>query len=590
MQRAVAAHGRGDLQLAENSYRELAERHPDFSDAWHYLGLVIHQRGGGDAALEPLQRAHALDPDNFIFLLNFGRILREQGDLNRALECFDQAHQLQPDAAPGLVGLAETMIALQRGDELIPELRARLEQAGRSWHLWSLLGQCLDQSGDRPGALQAFAEAASLAPADEVTPHLQRAECARKDMRYDIARREMEHTLRIAPNSAGAHYGLANLAALEGNFEECARLARRTLELDPRHYPAWGMITSTRERNMSRDYAKELERAAREAGDDVQAWPLHLARGKAWERLQEYDRAFEAYATANGNLSRMRPYMAEMHIEYARNMFGSMNADFLARHRAVSERDRGSAPRPIFVCGMPRSGTTLTETILASHPQVNPGGEMRYVHDLFKRTLGNLGLINTGKWLGDIDTDTLMELATGWDRVLTRAADGRPYITDKMPSNYMHMVLLHLCFPDSPIFYMKRDARDNCFSCFTTSFAEGHHFSYAQESLAHFYLLHQASVAQWNRVLGEIGENSITEISYEELASDPETQVPQLVAAAGLPWDPRCLEFHKTKRTVMTASVYQVRQPMYNTSIGRWHHFERHLGPLVEALKAKPAI
>jgi len=583
MQRAVTAHGQGDLDRAEACYRELTQFHPEFPDAWHYLGLLIHQRGGGSNALAPMQRAYELDPDNFIFLLNFGRILREQGNLNQSLACLDRAHQLRPDEAPGLVGLAETLLALTRGDELVPELESRLKDARDSWHFWALLAQCRDQAGDRRGALQAFAEATRLAPPNEIAPHVQLAECARKTTQYDLSRKEMELVLRIAPDTGIAYYGLANLEALEGNFAECERLARRALALDPQCFPAWQLIVSTRERNIDHDLAEELDEAARKAGDDKQAWPLLLALGKAREQLHQYEPAFEAYAKANQALFPMRPYNPERQIVRARMMIEQLNDDFLKRHEAVSARERSRIPCPIFICGMPRSGTTLVETILASHPQVSPGGEMRYLSDQLKHTLGNANLVNTGKWLGQSDTDTLMELATGWDQAIAEVADDHPYVTDKMPGNYMNLPLIHASFPDSPIIYMKRDARDNCFSCFTTSFAEGHHFSYTQEYLAFHYRLHEAVVAHWRELLGS---QRITEVSYEDLARDPETQVPRLVEAVGLPWDPRCLEFHKTKRTVMTASVYQVRQPMYNSSIGRWRHFERHLGPLIEGLKA----
>ncbi len=583
MRRSVAAHGQGNLDRAEAGYRELTERHPGFADAWHFLGLLRHQRGDGQEALPPLRRARELDPDNLAFLLNFGRVLREQGKLEDSLACLRYAHEMHPDDPATLVGLSETLLALQRGGELIPEIRDRLAEDGGAWHLWSLLGQCLEQSGDRAEALKAFRKAVETAPADEAGPHLQLAGCATKGMQYELARHELEQALKIAPDAASACYGLADLASLEGDFARSEQLARRALELDPTYYPAWSLIGAVRERDIDRDFAEELEQAANRAGRDIQAWPLHMARGKAWERMQEYDRAFSAYDAANEALARLRPYEPEMHETYVRNLTRHLGGEFLDRHQAVSRRDRGSAPRPIFVCGMPRSGTTLVETILASHPQVQAGGEMRFLHDRLKRTLGNVGLIDTGKWLGQISTPHLVELAGDWDRALAEAAGGRPCVTDKMPSNYNLLGLIHACFPEAPIVYVGRDARDTCFSCFATSFAEGHHFSYAQTAIAHHYHLHERMLEHWREVLGP---DRITVISYEDLVRDPEPRVRRLLEAVGLAWDPGCLEFHKTRRTVMTASVYQVRQPMYDSSIGRWRHFEHHLSPLLQGLDA----
>ncbi len=471
MQQGAKAHEQGDLERAEACYRELTAIQPDFPDAWHYLGLLIHQRGGGDEALAPLNRARDLDPDNFIFLLNFGRILREQYDLIGSLACLDEAHQLRPEEAPPLVGLAQTLLALNRGDDIVPELEARLSQATHSWHLWCLLGQCRDQGGDHEGATQAFTEAVRLAPPDEIEPHLRLAECGRKTARYDMARKELELVLRLAPDTATAYYGLANLEALEGNFPECERLARHALKLEPRLYMAWQLLASTRERNIDRDFAEELEAAAVEAGSHPSASPLNFARGKAWERLKEYDRAFAAYQSANQAISRTHSYSPETQIIRVRNLMDRLDSDFMKRHRAVSSRDRGASPCPIFICGMPRSGTTLVETILASHPQVYPGGEMRYITDLFKRALGNMRLYDVGNFLGDADSKALLGIAAGWDQALTDAANGHAYVTDKMPSNFNQMALLETLFPAAPIIYMKRDARDNCFSCYTTNFS-----------------------------------------------------------------------------------------------------------------------
>ena len=587
MQRAVAAHGNGDLERAESAYLELTTRHPDFPDAWHFLGLLHHQRGEGDKALPPLQRAQALDPENVYFLLNFGRILRDRGSLGYALKCMERAHALQPGNASTLLELGEILLTLTRGDEIIPRLESALHEAGEDWRLWTLLGQCRDQAGDRKSALKAFDRAVSLAPGDEINPYLQRAECARRDAQLDLARRDLREALRIAPGNPPACCGMATLAALEGDFRACEQFARRALETNPEHYAAWSLLALKGDDDPGGGFARELEQAATQAGDDIRAWPLHLARGKAWEKLHEYDRAFEAYATAKDALQRLQPYKPEMHVNYTRYLTENLDGAFLERHRAVSARARGQSARPIFICGMPRSGTTLVETILASHPQVNPGGEMRYVHDYFKRTLGNMGLIDTGKWLGWCTTDTLLELAAGWDRALEAAADGRPFVTDKMPSNYLHIPLLHLCFPEAPIVYLKRDARDNCLSCFTTNFSEGHQFTHALDTLASHYRLHETVMDHWRKLLPP---GRIVDVSYEALVRDPDAEIRRLLEAVGLPWDPRCLEFHKTRRTVMTASVYQVRQPMYGSSIGRWRHFERHLGPLLKGLEADPPV
>lgn len=587
MQRAVKAHEQADPEQAEADYLELTQRHPDFPDAWHFLGLLYHDRGDRRPALECLHRAQTLDPDNLFFLLNFGRILREQGNFTHALELMRRAYQLYPEQRPALAGLAESLLALGRGDELIPDLERRVGEEGADWGLWYMLGRCRDQGGDRIGALDALSRSTSLAPPDEPAPWLYRAECARRSNRNDLARQDFQQALAIAPNAASAYSGLAELEAAEGHFEACERLARQALAVDPNHFFAWTLIAETRANRLDAEFAQELEEAARRAGSDRNASVLHFARGKSWEKLGEYDRAFQAYDRANREASQIRRYVPQMHIEHARNLMENVNDSFLERHAALGNRPASGIPTPIFICGMPRSGTTLLETILGSHTQVRPAGEMRYIHDRLRRIVGSHRLGQTGTWLGQADTETLMDLALGWDQALAAEARGLPFVTDKLPGNYNMLGLIHACYPRAPVIYVKRDERDNCFSCFSIFFKEGNYFSYTQESLAHYYRLHEALVEHWRDLLGS---GRIIDIRYEDLVREPESTLQRLFRSIGIPWEPHCLEFHKTRRTVMTASVHQVRQPMYDTSIGRWRHFERHLGPLLEGLRADPPL
>lgn len=588
MQGSIEAHESGDTDRAESGYREVTRLHPDFADAWHLLGLLHHQRGNERPALTYLQRAQTLDPDNVDFLLNFARVLRERGKLSHALKFADRAYRLQPGQARALAGRAETLLALFRGDEVVGELEQHLGNDGKEWYLWLLLGQCRDQSGDRTGALDALTRAIALAPADEPSPRMRRAECAFDAARYDQARRDFERVLDIAPETAAACYGLARLEALEGRFEECIRLSRQALAMDRSFFLPWSLIAEARAHDIDLEFLRELEDAASRAEGDDSAWPLHFARGRSWEKLGDYDRAFDAYATGNHILSLSCNYVEDNHVAHARGLIKHVDQSFLRRHAALGERLSSSDPQPIFICGMPRSGTTLLESILASHPQIAPGGEMRYVHDSLKRRIGNRNTVTgIGEWLSQAETRTLDELARGWDHALAETAGGLPHVTDKMPGNYNLLPLIHACYPDAPIIYMKRDARDNCFSCFSLFFTEGNYFSYALPSLAHYYLLHERLVSQWRTLLGS---ERILEVSYEELVEAPEPTIRRLLQAIDLPWDPRCLEFHKTARKVTTASVYQVRQPLYHSAIGRWRRFERHLGPLLEGLKADPPL
>ena len=579
MQAAMSAWQRGDNAGAESLFEELTRRHPRFPDAWHFYGLLLHQRGERRRALETLDHAQSLDPDNFVFLLNFGRVLREAGEFGASLACLQRAHALDPDNGQALAALAESLFALDRGGELLPEIERHLGWAGNNWQLWVLLGECREQGGERSGALAAYAEASRLAPVGEARPHLLRAEAARKDSRYEIAQAEYRTALVINPDSASATLGLAHLASHAGDFEQAERLAREALKRDPDLYAAWELLSTIRSGSKAETLAGELDAVAERAGDNPAAFLLHFARGRVRERLGDYDAAFAAYELGNRIRIGEQRYSRDAQIAYTRNIVEHLDEPFVNRDIA------GALPDPgiIFICGMHRSGTTLVETILATHPEVSGGGEMTFIQDWLRRELGMANMSQTGSWLRNAPDALLGQVARDWRESLIEPAAGHARVTDKLPGNYPILGLIHLCFPTAPIVHVRRDPRDNCFSCFATAFAKGYAFSSTLESTGHFYRLYECFIQHWRQTLGA---GRIIEIEYEKLVRNPESEVRRLLEAVGLGWDPRCLDFHLTARDVRTASVYQVRQPLYTRSIGRWRHFERHLGPLIAELEA----
>lgn len=581
MSEATAAQERGDSDRAEARYRRLTDLYPRFPDAWHYYGLLMHQRGDHERGLELMRRAEKLDPDNLVFLLNLATVLREQRQLEDGLDVLRRAHAISPEHGQVLAQAVQISLLLNRGGELIEEVQKRIVQLPENWHLRMLLGDCLEQGGERDRAIEAFVEAARLAPhTDKIKAHLRRGWVARGAGNLSLAESAFRAAADIDPGSSWAVLGLAQIAAEQGDFGHAARLARKAVELDSSCYSAWRLLVNIDEHRNDPSFLEELEATARKAGDDPRAWQLHFARGQVWEKRGNYDRAFAAYALGNTQHSRNRPYSREVQDAYTEDIITHLDARFVNRvHRVGME-----TPGAIFVCGMPRSGTTLVETILATHPDVSAGGEMRHIHDQLRRRMRPAPLPSylMGSWLaGASDTD-LRELGQGWRTALDAAAQGKPRVTDKMPGNFALLGLIHACLRGARIVHVRRDPRDNAFSCFATPFAEGLEFSYVLEDIAHFYHSYTRLMAHWRRVLGA---DRIIEIEYESLVGDPESEIRRLLAALGLDWDPHCLEFHKKSRTVSTASVYQVRQPIYHRSIRRWRHFEPHLPPLLKALE-----
>jgi tetratricopeptide (TPR) repeat protein len=262
----------------------------------------------------------------------------------------------------------------------------------------------------------------------------------------------------------------------------------------------------------------------------------------------------------------------------------TFDAAFLKRYAGMGYPSRV----PIFILGMPRSGSTLIEQILSSHPQVHGAGELEIVH----KTLTDVRWPYEGYLQRGADgilkpsappkpaNRYFRELGAAYVKALRGHSARAPHITDKMPDNYLDIGMIHLCLPNAVILHSVRDPVDTCLGCYKQIFGTGHETTYDLTLVGKTYVLYRRLMEHWDRVL----PGRIVDVVYERLVADPETEIRRLLAACGLPWDEACLRFHENQRSVSTASSSQVRRPIYKSSLQRWRRYEKHLGPLLEAL------
>lgn len=587
---ASSHHQRGEWRQAERLYRDLTTSHPAFAAGWHGYGLLLADFGAFKPALEFLAKATHLDPTNVDFLAKYAEALYTSGHFQEAESLLRQALRRHPKHDALWIQWALLLSRQDRGDEALTRLRPIVERRSGDAFLWQLLGLCYQQGARYDSALRAYARAAELTTSENPAPWLRQASLLRDLARHDEARAVLEVAKTHSPNSAKVWYGIANLDAEASNFEAARKQCRQALTLDQSCYDAWYLLAETTRIGDPHDpLLAELKQAAEQSRSDPRAYPLLFGLGRLWEQVREYDAAFKSYQEANRLRRQSLHYEPGKQQAFTENIINHLDADFIKKAPHISESEDPSAPQPIFIIGMPRSGTTLTESILAAHPEVQGGGEILYIHQQLRRQLSMPQMTQVGTWLKSRKRAELIKLKQDWRRELIRRAKGAAYITDKLPANFTLLGLIHICFPDAPIIHVQRDPLDTCVSCFCLSFANSMNYTFDLAELGHYYRLYDQLMHHWQRLLPP---NRITAVRYESLVHSPENEAKRLVEACRLPWDPACLDFHHQKRRVATASLYQVRQPVYTGSVGRWKRFEKHLAPLRDALEGRynPAV
>lgn len=394
---------------------------------------------------------------------------------------------------------------------------------------------------------------------------------------------EAEAILRRAiagrPDFAAAHNNLGLILREQGRVAEAASALERAICLSPKDTSYYDNLAAIRPFTVGDPYVTALEALAADTSlPAVSRMHLDFALAKTYEPVGNSERAFAHLLAANAGKRAQIAYdeaatLAQM--DRTREMF---------TRQFVGDR-RGSGKRssvPLFIVGMPRSGTTLIEQILASHPQIFGAGEL----NLLRQAADAIGGAAPQsppfpEFVPGMSAAQLGELGTLYLEKLLQRAPGATRITDKMPANFLFAGLIHLALPDARIIHAVRDPIDTCVSCFSVHFTRGQLHTYDLAELGRYYRHYQALMAHWRRVLPP---GRIIDVRYEDLVGDLEATARRLIACCGLPWDPRCLDFHRTERPVRTASALQVRQPLYHTSVGRWRRYERFLAPLLAEL------
>jgi tetratricopeptide (TPR) repeat protein len=384
------------------------------------------------------------------------------------------------------------------------------------------------------------------------------------------AKVEFERVLKVAPRHVEALVGLGLIASAEGRFDEAGVMFNRALQVNPKLPNAWAALASIRKMH-STDGAW-LERAEEIAAGGitpVEESTLRFAIGKYCDDVQQFERAFKSYKRANELLKTLADeYQAEVITRFTDDLIRVYTRETLSNVGSGAS----ASMKPVFVVGMMRSGTSLVEQIIASHPAATGAGELAFWNDVVRKHDALIRREPLGERLRK-------ELAEDYLRDLARYSVDALRVVDKAPVNSAFLGVIHSVFPKARIIYMRRDPIDACLSCYFQPLTATLNFTMDLSDLAHYYREHQRLMAHWRDVLPP---GTILDVPYAELVADQEGWTRKILDFLGLEWDQRCMDFHRTTRPVVTASYWQVRQRIYNDSVQRWRHYRKFIGPLLD--------
>jgi len=528
----------GQYEAAAACYRLALEIKPDDVQILCNLGNVERLLGLLDEALATSRRAVALDPGLCIAHSNLGDALRDLGAKREAVSAYARAVELDPGRVESHYQLANALFEIRRIDE----------------------------------AAASYARVLALQPR-YAPARLGLGVVLRAQHRHSDAEASCEAALAIDPNYVEALSLLGELRADRGRFSEAEKLFWRAIEINPDFSFAFSSIATHRKMTSGdTEWLKGAEALLAKPLPLGHQISLRYALGKYFDDVGQYDAAFGHYRQAN-ELSKRHgaDYDGAKLSRRVDEIIRSVDTAMTRRCRA----EASTTELPVFIVGMPRSGTSLSEQILASHPAVYGAGEVNFWDAAFAAYRqaeldGKVAATPAG-------ANPMAGMAGDYLDRLTTFSGAAQRVIDKMPANFLYAGLIHAAFPRAKIIHMQRHPIDTCLSIYFQNFFNMDPYANDLENLAHYYGEYVRITDHWRAVLPA---TTLLEIPYEALIDDQEGWTRRMLDFVGLPWDPKCLDFHRTDRVVITASKWQVRQKINAASVGRWRNYEKYVGPL----------
>jgi len=604
----------GRIEHAAASHRQALAIDPNYAEAHNGLGTVLRDLGRLEEAASRFRQAATLKPDFATASVNLGGALLGLGRLEQAAVSYRRALRSNPNSVAAQTGLGTVLMALDRPEDARVCFQRAVERTPDSADAHHNLGNALLAVGQHADAARCYQHALALNP-EAVASHCNLGSALRDLGQLDEAATSYRQALALSPEAAEVHnnlsvvlrllhrhddaeasamrahalnpdaagplVSLARLKADGGHFAEAEHLYQRALQANPDSSEACsGMAQVRRMSRADTAWLAAAQRLVARGFPPRQQAHLHYALGKYFDDIGDYAPAFRHYRRANELKQRVQPaHDPDRFHRFVDGIIGRCTREWIGGQGAEGT----ASDRPVFIVGMPRSGTSLAEQILASHPAVHAAGELPYWSHALQTAADMPAAAPLSRHWLSVQANRYLELLGSG-----RAEAAR--VIDKMPANFLAVGLIHAALPNARIIHLRRHPIDTCLSLYFQDFETAYAYAHDLKVLAQYYRDYLRVMEHWHSILPP---GVLLDVSYEDLVADTEKWSRSMVAFIGLPWDANCLNFPHTRRTVITASNWQVRQRVSSASIGRWRHYQDHLsqdhlGPLLQ-LAPEPA-
>lgn len=577
--RAEQQHRAGRLDQAELLYRRILGRQPDHTATLHRLALLLTQRNRWSEAVELLQQAVAelrtrRQPGLLEACFDLGNALFELQRFQEAVGAYREALDQRPDDPELHNNLANALMACDRPAAAITHYRQALAGLPHEAGIWINLSDALRREERWRDTANCLIEALQQAPSNGEFCYRIAVELETLQQ-HRAAADGFRQTLALNPDHAEAAYRLGVCLQRRGDFDQAKLCFEQALMHRPDFVEARCALIAGQGHRADAADIEQLERLLQQPDLKLeQRCRLHFTLARVHDHRDETDPAWAHITTGNRLRARQRPFDPAAHSAYVDRLIACCGRPLFDQCRDYGSTDA----RPVFIIGMPRSGTTLVEQILASHSRFHGAGEL----DTMRRLVRELPPVPGNETpfpecLPQLTREDSRQLAQSYLDQLPALPAEIERVGDKLPGNYVRLGLITLLFPNARVIHCRRDPLDTCLSCYFSDFARGQSHSYRLDHLGGVYLDYRRLMDHWRDAL----PLAMFELDYEQLIADPRRTVAALLDFCGLPMEENCLNFHRTEREVATLSFHQVRQPLYSRAVGRWQHYRAYLQPLI---------